>query len=34
HSYTVPEIISFPITSGLPDYLSWIDDSTLPPGFR
>jgi len=28
HSYTVPEIIAIPITSGLPDYLSWINDST------
>lgn len=34
HSYTVPEIISFPITAGLPEYLSWIDDSTAPPGSR
>lgn len=34
HSYTVPEIISLPITSGLPDYLSWIDDSTHSPGSR
>lgn len=34
HSYTVPEIISLPITSGLPEYLAWIDDSTLPPGSR
>jgi periplasmic divalent cation tolerance protein len=34
HSYTLPEIISIPITSGLPDYLAWIDDSTLPPGSR
>lgn len=34
HSYTVPEIISVPITSALPDYLSWIDESTLPPGSR
>ncbi|MFQ5881192.1 MAG: divalent-cation tolerance protein CutA [Candidatus Methylomirabilales bacterium] len=32
HSYTVPEIIAFPITAGLPDYLAWINDSTLPPG--
>ena len=27
HSYTVPEIISLPITGGLPSYLRWIDDS-------
>lgn len=34
HSYTVPEIIAIPITSGLPDYLSWIDDSTSHPESR
>ena len=34
HSYTVPEIIAIPITSGLPDYLSWIDDSTPHPETR
>jgi len=28
HSYTVPEIIALPIVSGLPSYLSWINDST------
>lgn len=28
HSYTLPEIIAVPITSGLSGYLSWIDDST------
>jgi len=27
HSYTVPEIISLPITGGLASYLRWIDDS-------
>lgn len=26
HSYEVPEIIAFPITSGSPDYLRWIDE--------
>ena len=26
HSYDVPEIIQIPITDGLPQYLSWIDD--------
>ncbi len=25
HSYTVPEIIAFPIVGGNPDYLEWID---------
>lgn len=28
HSYTVPEIIALPITTGNPDYLSWIDTET------
>jgi periplasmic divalent cation tolerance protein len=27
HSYKVPEIIAVPIIAGLPDYLSWIDES-------
>lgn len=28
HSYQVPEIISFPISEGLPEYLNWIDEVT------
>ena len=28
HSYEVPEIIAVPIATGLPAYLSWIDEST------
>jgi len=28
HSYQVPEIISFPISEGLPEYLNWIEDVT------
>jgi len=28
HSYEVPEIIAFPIEQGLPEYLSWIAEST------
>jgi periplasmic divalent cation tolerance protein len=28
HSYEVPEIISFPIAEGFPDYLSWIEEVT------
>ncbi len=28
HSYEVPEIIAFPVTSGLPEYLDWVVDST------
>jgi len=27
HSYTVPEIISLPITNGNKDYLNWVTDS-------
>jgi periplasmic divalent cation tolerance protein len=27
HSYDTPEVIEVPITSGLPDYLGWIDES-------
>ena len=25
HTYETPEIVAFPIASGLPDYLKWID---------
>ena len=28
HSYQVPEIISFPISDGLPEYLNWIEEVT------
>ena len=28
HSYEVPEIISFPVTRGLPQYLEWVQDET------
>ena len=28
HSYEVPEIITVPVTTGLRDYLTWIDDNT------
>jgi periplasmic divalent cation tolerance protein len=28
HSYEVPEIISFPLTAGNPEYLAWIDENT------
>ena len=30
HEYEVPEIISVPITDGLPEYLKWIDDIASP----
>lgn len=29
HSYEVPCIVSFPIEKGNPDYLRWIEESTL-----
>jgi periplasmic divalent cation tolerance protein len=28
HSYEVPEIVSFPIASGLPEYLDWVIENT------
>jgi len=28
HSYKVPEIISFPVSEGLPEYLNWIEEVT------
>jgi periplasmic divalent cation tolerance protein len=28
HSYEVPEIISFSIAAGLPEYLSWVIENT------
>lgn len=28
HSYEVPEIIAVPVTTGLRDYLTWMDDNT------
>ena len=28
HPYEVPEIVQIPITTGLPEYLGWIDDCT------
>jgi periplasmic divalent cation tolerance protein len=27
HGYTVPEIVTFPIASGNPDYLRWVRES-------
>ncbi|MBP6875455.1 MAG: divalent-cation tolerance protein CutA [Candidatus Eisenbacteria bacterium] len=32
HSYDVPEIIALPIDGGSPDYLAWIEASTLSHG--
>lgn len=28
HTYEVPQIVACELTSGLPDYLAWIDEST------
>jgi periplasmic divalent cation tolerance protein len=28
HSYEVPEIIAFPVTRGLPEYLEWVVQNT------
>ncbi len=28
HSYEVPEIIAFPVSQGLPQYLQWVVEST------
>ena len=30
HSYECPCIVATPITGGNPDYLSWIDEQTMP----
>jgi periplasmic divalent cation tolerance protein len=30
HPYELPEIIAVPISTGLTDYLSWIEDCTKP----
>ena len=31
HSYECPELIVLPISDGLPDYLSWIEENTNEP---
>ena len=31
HSYEVPELIALPLTTGSPDYLSWIDQQLQAP---
>lgn len=30
HSYEVPEIVAFPVSTGLAAYLRWVDVSCLP----
>lgn len=32
HSYQVPEVIALPITAGLPEYISWLEDATKNGG--
>jgi periplasmic divalent cation tolerance protein len=34
HPYELPEIIAVPLSHGLPSYLAWIDDETLPGAAR
>jgi periplasmic divalent cation tolerance protein len=34
HSYTVPEILAFPIAEGSADYLAWIDAQVEQDGAR
>ena len=29
HSYDVPDIVSFPVTHGLEEYLNWVEDETV-----
>lgn len=31
HPHQVPEIIAFPVSHGLPDYLEWVVAETSPP---
>jgi periplasmic divalent cation tolerance protein len=31
HPYELPEIVAFKADNGLPGYLSWVHDETLPP---
>ncbi len=30
HSYEVPEIVCFPIEDGLPEYLDWVLENSMP----
>jgi len=35
HPYELPEVIAFPVTQGLPDYLAWVDAESRPaPGLK
>ena len=31
HPHEIPEIIAWPVTAGLPAYLRWVVEETLPP---
>lgn len=31
HPYELPEIVAVPLSAGLPDYLQWVAQETLPP---
>lgn len=31
HPYELPEIIAFPVTLGLPEYLAWVEAETTVP---
>ena len=30
HPYEIPEIIALPISTGLPEYLTWVEEETQP----
>ena len=30
HPYEIPEIIAFPVSTGLPEYLKWVEQETQP----
>ena len=32
HPYDLPEIIAWPVTAGLPEYLRWVEDESRPDG--
>jgi len=32
HPYDLPEIIAWPVTAGLPEYLRWVEEESRPHG--
>lgn len=34
HPYSVPEILAWPVTHGLPAYLQWVEDECAPNASR